>query len=85
MKRYALAVAALLLPVGGAAIGQPGGGSTWGVTGPGMRANLARHHLVMMYGIPARYRSLIDPFPRRGPRSVAVPPSSSRTALPATG
>jgi len=44
MKRYALAVAVLLLPVGGASIGQPGPGSTpgstWGVTGPGMTANL---------------------------------------------
>ena len=64
MKRYALAVAVLLLSVGGAAIGQSGSGSTWGLTGPGMRANLARHHVVMMYGIPVPYRSLIDPFPR---------------------
>ena len=64
MKRYALALAVLLLPVGGAAGGQPRPDPTWGVTGPGMTANLARHHLVMMYGIPAPYRSLIDPFPR---------------------
>jgi len=68
MKRYALAVAVLLLPVGGASIGQPGPGSTpgstWGVTGPGITANLARHHHVMMFGIPSPYRSLIDPLPR---------------------
>jgi mono/diheme cytochrome c family protein len=64
MKRYALAVAVLLLSVGGGAIGQPGPGSTWGVMGPGIRANLVRQHLVMLYGIPAPYRSLIDPFPR---------------------
>ena len=29
-----------------------------------MIANLARHHRVMIYGIPAPYRSLIDPLPR---------------------
>ena len=64
MKRYPLAVAALLLPAGGAAIAQPGSGSTWGLTGPGMSANLARHHLVMMHGVPAPYRPLIDPLSR---------------------
>ena len=60
-----LAAAALLLPVGGDAMGQPGPGSPrWGKTGPGTMANLARHQRVMLYGIPAPYRSLIDPLPK---------------------
>jgi mono/diheme cytochrome c family protein len=29
--------------------------------GPGMMANMTRHHQVMMYGVPAPYRSLRDP------------------------
>jgi len=63
MKRYAVAAALLLLPVGGASA-QPGPDSRWGVMGPGIMANMSRHHQVMMYGIPSRYRSLVDPLPR---------------------
>ena len=68
MKRYAAAAALLLLAVGGVAIGQPKAGSAprspWGKTEPGVLANLVRHQRVMIYGIPAPYRSLVDPLPR---------------------
>lgn len=65
MKRYAIAVVLLLLPVGGASADQPEPGSSrWGKTGPGTIANLARHHQVMMYGVPTPYNSLSDPLPR---------------------
>lgn len=32
---------------------------------PGVLSNLARHHQVMMFGVPAPYRNLSDPLPRR--------------------
>lgn len=62
MKRLAIAVAALLLPTTGAAA-QPMSGGRWGMMGPGMMANMRRHHRVMMYGIPTPYGALRDPLP----------------------
>jgi mono/diheme cytochrome c family protein len=62
MMRDAIAAVVLLLPITGAA-SQPMGGGRWGMMGPGMMANMARHHQAMMYGIPVPYRTLRDPVP----------------------
>jgi mono/diheme cytochrome c family protein len=63
MMKRAIA-ATILIFAAGTATAQPDGlRSRWGMMGPGIMANLARHHQAMMYGIPAPYRAARDPLP----------------------
>lgn len=57
-------IAAILMLSAGAASAQPDGWrSRWGMMGPGMMANMTRHHQAMMQGIPAPYNAARDPLP----------------------
>ena len=68
MKRYLAAGAVLAGLAGASAIGQsprmgPGTTGHWGSPSPWVRMNMARHHRVMMYGIPKPYDAARDPTP----------------------
>jgi mono/diheme cytochrome c family protein len=54
----------LMVFLAGAATAQPGDWrSRWGMMGPGTMANMARHHRVMMYGVPTPYTTAHDSLP----------------------
>jgi mono/diheme cytochrome c family protein len=63
MIRKAIAVLlAASLPLAASAQ-MMGNDRRWGAIGPGISANLARHQQVLMFGVPAPYRTLRDPSP----------------------
>ena len=63
MIRKALAVLLIAsLPLAASAQ-MMGNDRRWGAIGPGISANLARHQQVLLFGIPAPYRTARDPAP----------------------